>query len=106
MSHETKTVKATGTCSSVMPPQPWRSFRYPRPSNVTWLRLSRVSRTRSSNNVLFVAISGILPYERNSCRCRIWPNMKSITQTADRRPRGAACVSACVHWLHSGGLSE
>jgi hypothetical protein len=47
-------VRAIGTCSSVMPPRPWRSFKYPRPSNVTWLRLSRVSRKRSSNNVLFV----------------------------------------------------
>jgi hypothetical protein len=47
-------VRAIGTCSSVMPLRPWRSFRYPTPSNVTWLRLSRVSRKRSSNNVLFV----------------------------------------------------
>jgi len=47
-------VRATGTCSSVMQPQPWRSFRFPRPSNETWLRLSRVSRKRSSNNLLLV----------------------------------------------------
>ena len=30
------------TCSSVMPPRPWRSSRCPRPNSATWSRLSRV----------------------------------------------------------------
>jgi Bacterial-like globin len=41
---------ATGTCSSVMPPQPWRSSRCPRPNSATWSRLFRVSRKRSLDN--------------------------------------------------------
>jgi hypothetical protein len=41
---------ATGTCSSVMPPQPWRSSRCPRPNSATWSRSFRVSRKRLLNS--------------------------------------------------------
>ena len=34
--------KATGTCSSIMPPRLWRSSRYPIPKSVKWSRLYRV----------------------------------------------------------------
>jgi MOSC domain len=43
-----------GVCAAVergvMPPQPWRSSRCPRPNSATWSRLFRVSRKRSLNN--------------------------------------------------------
>ena len=42
-------VIATGMCSSVMPPRPWRSSRFLRPNSATWSRLFRVSKKNALN---------------------------------------------------------
>ena len=40
---------ATGMCSSVMLPRPWRSSRFLRPNSATWSRLFRVSKKNALN---------------------------------------------------------
>src|SRR5438093_7731650 len=60
-------VRATGASFSVTRQRPWRSSRFPSPSSAMWLRLSRVSRKRSSNSRIarfrgrprFYAVDGI-----------------------------------------------